>query len=61
MASSFFIHHRTCLEPVLIYPIKTVLVAACLIYFWDVYKEEIKWSFNGLAVQGFCLFDIGAP
>ncbi len=34
----------------LIYPIKTVLVTASLIYFWNVYKEEIRFSFNLLAV-----------
>jgi hypothetical protein len=34
----------------LIYPIKTVLVAASLIYFWNAYKEEIRFSFSWLAV-----------
>ena len=34
----------------LIYPIKTVLVAACLIYFWKAYKQEITFSFSWLAV-----------
>ena len=34
----------------LIYPVKTVLVAASLIYFWDAYKQEIKFSFSWPAV-----------
>ncbi len=34
----------------ILYPIKTVLVAATLIYFWNVYKQEIKFSFSWLAV-----------
>ena len=34
----------------LISPVKTVLVAASLIYFWNVYKQEIRFSFNWLAV-----------
>ena len=34
----------------LIYTIKTVLVAASLIYFWNVYKQEIRFSFSWLAV-----------
>jgi CAAX prenyl protease-like protein len=34
----------------LIYPIKTVLVAASLIYFWNAYKQEIRFSFSWLAV-----------
>jgi len=38
------------ISPLLIYPIKTVLVAASLIYFWNVYKQEIRFSFSWLAV-----------
>ena len=34
----------------LIYPVKTVLVAASLIWFWDVYRDEIRFSFSWLAV-----------
>ena len=34
----------------LIYPIKTILVAASLIYFWNAYKQEIRFSFSWLAV-----------
>ena len=34
----------------LTYPIKTVLVAASLLYFWDAYKQEIRFSFSWLAV-----------
>ncbi len=34
----------------LIYPIKTILVAASLIYFWNVYKQEITFSFSWLPV-----------
>jgi len=34
----------------IIYPLKTVLVAACLIYFWGLYKHEISFSFSWLAV-----------
>ena len=38
------------LSPCVIYTIKTVLVAASLIYFWNVYKQEIRFSFSWLAV-----------
>ncbi len=34
----------------LIYPIKTVLVTVSLVYFWNVYKQEIRFSFSWLAV-----------
>lgn len=34
----------------LVYPLKTVLVSASLIYFWKEYKSEIKFSLNWLAV-----------
>lgn len=34
----------------LVYPIKTVLVAVSLIYFWKAYKQEITFSFSWLAV-----------
>jgi len=34
----------------IIYPIKTILIAAVLIYFWNVYKQEIKFSFSWLTV-----------
>ena len=34
----------------LIYPVKTILVAASLMYFWNVYKQEIRFSFSWLAV-----------
>jgi len=33
-----------------VYPIKTILIAASLIYFWNVYKQEIRFSFSWLAV-----------
>ena len=33
-----------------VYPIKTILVAASLIYFWSAYKQEIKFTFSWLAV-----------
>ena len=43
----------------LIYPIKTVLVAACLIYFWNAYRQEIRFSFSWLAViSGMVVFFI---
>lgn len=42
-----------------IYPLKTVLVAACLIYFWGIYKHEISFSFSWLAViSGIVVFII---
>jgi CAAX prenyl protease-like protein len=34
----------------ILYSIKTVLVATTLIYFWNVYKQEIKFSFTWLPV-----------
>lgn len=34
-----------------IYPLKIVVVAVCLIYFWGVYKQEIRFSFEWLAVM----------
>jgi len=34
----------------ILYSIKTVLVAATLIYFWNVYEQEIKFSFSWPAV-----------
>ena len=34
----------------LIYPVKTILVPASLIYFWNVYKQEIRFSFSWLSV-----------
>lgn len=34
----------------IIYPVKTVLTAASLFYFWNYYKQEIKFSFDWLAV-----------
>jgi len=34
----------------ILYSIKTVLVAGALIYFWNVYKQEIKFSFSWLAI-----------
>jgi uncharacterized protein len=41
------------------YPIKTVLVASSLIYFWNVYKQEIRFSFSGLPViSGILVFCI---
>jgi CAAX prenyl protease-like protein len=43
----------------LMYPVQTVLVAASLIYFWRVYKQEIRFSFNWLAaVSGIAVFVI---
>ncbi len=33
-----------------VYPIKTILVAASLIYFWNAYKQEIRFTFSWLAV-----------
>ena len=41
------------------YPIKTVLVASSLIYFWNVYKQEIRFSFSWLPViSGILVFCI---
>jgi hypothetical protein len=41
------------------YPVKTVLVALSLIYFWNVYKQEIRFSFSGLPViSGILVFCI---
>ena len=34
----------------IMYPIKTVLVASSLIYFWNAYKQEIRFSFSWLPV-----------
>ena len=34
----------------LVYPIKTILVAASLVYFWNAYKQEIRFTFSWLAV-----------
>ena len=34
----------------ILYPIKTVLVASSLIYFWNAYKQEIRFSFSWLPV-----------
>jgi hypothetical protein len=34
----------------LVYPIKTILVAASLIYFWNAYKQEIRFTFSWLSV-----------
>ncbi|MFC1578048.1 CAAX prenyl protease-related protein [Thermodesulfobacteriota bacterium] len=34
----------------LAYPIKTILVAASLVYFWNAYKQEIRFTFSWLAV-----------
>ena len=34
----------------LVYPIKTILVATSLIYFWNAYKQEIRFTFSWLAV-----------
>ena len=43
----------------LTYPIKTVLVAASLVCFWNVYKQEIRVSFNWLAaISGVVVFFI---
>jgi len=38
------------ISPGIVYPIKTVLVGASLVYFWKSYKPEIQFSFNWLAV-----------
>ena len=41
------------------YPVKTVLVALSLIYFWNVYKQEIRFSFSWLPViSGILVFCI---
>jgi CAAX prenyl protease-like protein len=43
----------------LMYPIKTVLVASSLIYFWNDYKQEIRFSFSCLSVlSGILVFFI---
>jgi CAAX prenyl protease-like protein len=34
----------------LVYPIKTILVAASLVYFWNAYKQEIRFTFSWLVV-----------
>jgi CAAX prenyl protease-like protein len=45
------------ISEILMYPIKTVLVAASLAYYWHVYKSEIKFSFDWLAaVSGIFVF-----
>jgi CAAX prenyl protease-like protein len=41
------------------YPVKTVLVASSLIYFWNAYKQEIRFSFSWLPViSGILVFCI---
>lgn len=41
------------------YPVKTVLVASSLIYFWNAYKQEIRFSFSWLPViSGILVFFI---
>ena len=43
----------------LMYPIKTVLVASSLIYYWNVYKQEIRFSLSWLPViSGILVFFI---
>jgi len=43
----------------LMYPIKTVLVASSLIYFWNIYKQEIRFSFSWLPfISGILVFFI---
>ena len=34
----------------LAYPVKTILVAASLIYFWNAYKQEIRFKFSWLPI-----------
>jgi CAAX prenyl protease-like protein len=34
----------------LAYPVKTILVAASLIYFWDAYEQEIRFTFSWLPI-----------
>ena len=34
----------------LVYPVKTILVAVSLIYFWNTYKQEIRFTFSWLPV-----------
>ena len=47
------------ISPLLIYPIKTVLVAVSLFYFRNVYKQEIRFSFSWLPViSGILVFII---
>jgi len=42
-----------------VYPIKTVLVAISIIYFWNAYKQEIRFSFSWLAIiSGVAVFFI---
>ena len=38
------------ISPHLSYPIKTVVVAASLIYFWNAYRKEIRFSLSWLSV-----------
>ncbi|MFC1814689.1 CAAX prenyl protease-related protein [Thermodesulfobacteriota bacterium] len=43
----------------LIYPIKSIVVAASLMYFWNTYKQEIRFSFSWMAViSGMVVFFI---
>ena len=45
-----YIAHLFNTPQLLSYPIRTILVAANLIYFWNAYKQEIRFSFSWLAV-----------
>ncbi|MFC1822919.1 CAAX prenyl protease-related protein [Thermodesulfobacteriota bacterium] len=52
-----YLHPLFHLPRAFIYPVKTVLVAASLIFFWKTYKSEIKFTFNWLAaVSGIIVF-----
>lgn len=47
------------ISQIFMYPVKTVLVALSLIYFWNVYKQEIRFSFSWLPViSGILVFFI---
>jgi len=43
----------------MVYPAKTIAVAACLVYFYSSYKEDIKINFSGVAmISGILVFII---
>jgi CAAX protease family protein len=47
------------ISPSILYPIKTVLVASSLVYFWNAYKQEIRFSLSWLPViSGILVFFI---
>lgn len=45
-----YIGHLFNIPKILIYPVKITLVAFSLIYFWEIFKQEIKFKFSWLAL-----------